>query len=252
MPVSATGFFAVARDAIARVERTQHDAIRQASVVLAGRMRSGGVVQVFGTGHSRSFAMEMAGRAGGLVPVHAMYLADLAFSGRYPVEEVKDPACERRPEIARELFGLYDVRPEDAFVVVSSSGRNGSTIEMALAAAERKLPVVVITSMAHTSAVASRHPSGKRLFELGDIVIDNCAPYGDAVLDMGQGSTMKICAVSSVTGTVIAQALTAEIAARYREHGEVPPVLLSANIDGADDHNARLRAQYGARIGWPL
>lgn len=250
MPVSATEFLAAARDAIARVEGTQLDAIRRASAVLAERMRSGGVVQVFGTGHSRSFAMEMAGRAGGLVPVHAMYLDDLALSGRYPADEVKDPAFERRPEIAHELFGLYDVRPEDAFVVVSSSGRNGATIEMAFTAAERELPVVVVTSMAHTSAVASRHPSGKRLFELGDIVIDNCAPYGDAVLGTGGGP--KICAVSSVTGTVIAQALTAEIAARYREHGADPPVLLSANVDGADDHNTRLRARYGSRIGWGL
>ena len=250
MPVSASSFFTVAGEAIKRVEKTQLDAIRRASVVLAERMRSSGVVQVFGTGHSRAFAMEMAGRAGGLVPVHGMYLDDLALSGRYPVKEVKDPAFERRPEIARELFGLYDVRPEDAFIVVSSSGRNGATVEMALTAKERKLPLVVVTSMAHTSAVASRHPSGKRLFELGDIVIDNCAPYGDAVFGTGQGS--KICAVSSVTGAMIAQSLTAEIAASYHAHGEEPPVLISANIDGADDHNARVRAQYGSRISWAL
>lgn len=250
MPVSAGEFFAVARDAVGRVEATQLGAIQRASVVLAERMRSGGVVQLFGTGHSRAFSMEMAGRAGGLVPIHAMYLADLALSGRYPVEEVRDPAFERRPEIARELFGLYDIRPEDAFVVVSNSGRNGSTVEMASIAAEKKLPVVVVTSIAHTSAVASRHPSGKRLADLGDIVIDNCAPWGDAVLDLGQDS--KICAVSSVTGALIAQALTAEIAARYQEHGEESPVLMSANVDGADDHNARLRARYGSRISWDI
>lgn len=250
MPLSAMEFFAVARDAITQVQTTQVDAIQRASAVLAERMRSGGVVQLFGTGHSRAFCMEMAGRAGGLVPTHAMYLGDLALSGRYPVEEMRDPAFERRPEVARELFDLYDVRAEDALVVVSNSGRNGSTVEMALIAIEKKLPVVVVTSMAHTSAVASRHPSGKRLFELGDVVIDNCAPLGDAVLDMGQGA--KICAVSSVSGAVIAQALTAEIAAQYQRHGEKPPVLVSANVDGADDFNIQLRAQYGSRISWEL
>jgi uncharacterized phosphosugar-binding protein len=118
---------------------------------------------------------------------------------------------------------------------------------MASIAIERELPVVVVTSMAHTSAVTSRHPSGKRLFELGDVVIDNCAPSGDAVLDMGQGS--KICAVSTLTGSVIAQALTAEIAAAYQQSGQQPPVLVSANIDGADEHNARIREHYGSRIG---
>lgn len=250
MPVTARQFFEVARDAVARVEATQLDAIQRASVVLAERMRSGGVVQVFGTGHSRAFAMEMAGRAGGLVPIHAMYLVDLALYDRYPVEEVRDPAFERRPEIARDLFSLYDIRPEDALIVVSNSGRNGSTVEMALIASERKLPTVVITSLAHTSAVTSRHPNGKRLFELGDVVIDNCAPLGDAVLDIGHGS--KVCAVSSITGAVIAQALTAEIVAQYQRHGEQPPVLVSANVDGADDYNARIREQYGSRIGWEI
>lgn len=250
MPVSAREFFAVARDAIARVEDTQLDAIARAAGVLAERMRSGGVVQVFGTGHSRAFAMEMAGRAGGLVPVHAMYLSDLALSGRYPVEEVKGPSFERRPDVARELFDLYDIRESDAFIVVSNSGRNGSTVEMAAIANEKNMPTVVITSMAHTSVVTSRHPSGKRLFELADVVIDNCAPLGDAVLDLGQGT--KVCAVSSLTGAMIAQSLTAEIAAQYQLHGQQPPVLISANVDGADDHNDRIRAHYGSRVGWEI
>lgn len=250
MSVSAEDFFAAARDAALRVKTSQLDAIRRASALLAERMRSGGVVQLFGTGHSRSVSMEMTGRAGGLVPMHAMQLADLALFGRYPVDEVRYPAFERRSEVARELFDLYDVRPEDAFIIVSNSGRNGATVEMALLASERKLPVVVVTSLAHTTAVASRHPCGKRLFELADIVIDNCAPYGDAVLDAGSG--LKVCAVSVITGAMIAQSLTAEIVAQYRRHGEEPPVLVSANVDGADEHNARIRASYGSRISWEL
>jgi uncharacterized phosphosugar-binding protein len=250
VPVSAKEFFAVASDAMARVESTQLDAITRAAALLAERMRSGGVVQVFGTGHSRAFAMELAGRAGGLVPVHGMHLTALAMTGRYTAAEVAEPSFERHPGITRELAGLYDIRPEDAFIVVSNSGRNGSIVEMALLATERKMPVVVVTSMAHTSEVASRHPSGKRLFEVADVVIDNCAPFGDAVLDMGQGT--KICAVSSITGAIIAQALTAEIAACYQRRGEQPPVLVSANIDGADDHNAQVRARYGSRISWDV
>lgn len=250
MQVSARDYFAAAAEAIARVEATQVPAIEQAAVVLAARMRSGGVVHLFGSGHSRAFSMEMSGRAGGLVPTHAMYLSDLALSGRYPVEEVRDPTFERRPEVARELVDLHDIRPTDALIVISSSGRNGVTVEMAMIAVERQLPVIVVTSLAHTSAVTSRHPSGKLLRDLGDIVIDNCAPLGDAVLDIGIGT--RICAVSSVTGAVIAQALTAEIAAEYQRHGEEPPVLISANVDGADEHNAALRARYGTRISWEV
>jgi uncharacterized phosphosugar-binding protein len=250
VPVSAMDFFAAARDAVARVEATQIPAIQRASALLAERMRSGGVVQVFGSGHSKAFSMEMSGRAGGLVPAHAMYLSDLALTGRYAAEDLRDPSFERRPEVARELFGRYDIRPSDAFIIVSNSGRNGATVEMALIAAEQGLPLVVVTSVAHTSAVTSRHPSGKRLIDLGDVVIDNCAPLGDAVLDTGYGT--KVCAVSSVTGAMIAQALTAEITADYQRRGAEPPVMVSANVDGADDHNSRLRAPYGSRITWDM
>lgn len=250
VPVSATDFFTAAREAIARVEATQLPAIQRASALLAGRMRAGGVVQVFGSGHSKAFSMEMSGRAGGLVPAHAMYLSDLALTGRYAAGDLRDPSFERRPEVARELFGLYDIRPDDAFIIVSNSGRNGATVEMALIAAEQGLPVVAVTSVAHTSAVTSRHPSGKRLIDLGDVVIDNCAPLGDAVLDTGHAA--RVCAVSSVTGAMIAQALTAEIAADYQRRGAEPPVMVSANLDGADEHNARLRDPYGARITWDM
>jgi uncharacterized phosphosugar-binding protein len=224
------------------------DAIRAAARLLADRMLNGGVLQVFGTGHSRAFAMEMAGRAGGLVPVHAMTMEDLALRGARPADDLKDLTLERRPEIAREVLSLYDIRPEDAFIVVSSSGRNGATVELAIAAKQRSHPVVAVTSMAHTTAVTSRHPSGNRLFEVADLVIDNRAPIGDAVLPLGDG--LGVCAVSSITGAFIAQGLTAEIVRHYQEAGIKPPVLISANVEGADTHNEALRRQYAGRIDW--
>lgn len=245
-PLSATTFFRVARDALDRVERTQLPEIERAANILSSSLLAGGVVHVFGTGHSRAFAMEMSGRAGGLVPFHAMTLEDLAFRGKRAMEEVLDPTLERDPEVARELLGLYDVRQEDAFIVVSNSGRNGSTVEMALTAKELGLPSVAVTSLAHTRQVTSRHPSGKRLFEVADVVIDNGGPFGDAVLEVDGG--IRLCAVSSITGAFIAQALTAEIARRYVDAGEDLPVLVSANVDGSDERNALLRQRYEGRI----
>jgi uncharacterized phosphosugar-binding protein len=244
--LSAEAFFRAAREAVERVERTQLAEIRRAADLLTPRLLDGGVVHVFGTGHSRAFAMELASRAGGLAPFHAMALEDLATRGKRSMEEVLDPMLEREPAVARELLGIHDVRPEDAFVVVSNSGRNGSTVEVALAARERGLPVVAVTSLDHTRAVTSRHPSGKRLFEVTDVVIDNGAPLGDAVLDLGGG--LRVCALSSITGAVIAQALTAEIARRYVDAGREPPILVSANVDGADERNAELRRKYEGRI----
>ena len=244
--LSAEAFFRAAREAVDRVERTQMPEIERAADLLAPRLLDGGVVHVFGTGHSEAFAMELASRAGGLAPFHAMALRDLAVRGDRFMEEVLDPTLERDPSVARELLRIHDVRPGDAFIVVSNSGRNGSTVEMAVAARERELPVVAVTSMEHTRAVTSRHPSGKRLFEVADVVIDNGAPLGDAVIDLGGG--LRVCALSSIAGAVIAQGLTAEIASRYVDTGREPPVLVSANVDGADERNAELRRPYEGRI----
>lgn len=246
MRVSAEAFFRAALAAVDDVGRTQLPAIREAADVVTRSLMAGGVGQVFGTGHSRAFAMEMANRAGGLVPMHAMSLDDLALRGGWALHEVRDPTLERRPEVARELLALYDIEPADAFVIVSSSGRNGSTVEMALAARESAHPVIAVTSMHHSRAVDSRHPSGKRLYEVADVVIDNRAPFGDAVLDAGDN--VRVCAVSSITGAFIAQALTAEILRRYQDAGRPLPVLVSANIDGADQWNERLRDRYAGRI----
>jgi uncharacterized phosphosugar-binding protein len=244
--LSAEAFFRVARDALERVERTQLSEIERAADLLAASLLADGVVHIFGTGHSRAFAMEMAGRAGGLAPFHAMTLEDLAFRGKRTSEEVLDPTLERDAEVAREVLSLYDVRPEDAFIVVSNSGRNGSTVEMALAAREMGLPVVVVTSLDHTRKVTSRHPSGKRLFEVADVVLDNAAPFGDAVLEVDGG--VRLCAVSSLTGAFIAQALTAEVARRYTDAGVEVPVFVSANVDGSDERNELLRRRYEGRI----
>ncbi|HEV8572344.1 MAG TPA: SIS domain-containing protein [Actinomycetota bacterium] len=244
--LSAESFFGVATEALEHVERTQLPEIQRAADLLASRLLAGGVVHVFGTGHSEAFAMELAGRAGGLAPFHAMTLQDLAFRGTRSADDVLDPTLERDPAVARELLALHDVRKKDAFVVVSNSGRNGSTVEMARAAGERGLPVVAVTSLDHTRRVSSRHPSGKRLFEVADVVIDNGAPFGDAVLELESG--VRVCAVSSLTGAFIAQALTAEITRRYLDAGKEPPVLVSANVDGADERNAELRRRYEGRI----
>lgn len=246
MPVSAETFFAEALKAVEFVRSTQMENIRRAAGILADRLLRGGVVHVFGTGHSRAFAMEMAGRAGGLAPVHAMALEDLALRGVRPAGDLEDPTLERDPEVGRQVLRLYDIRPEDAFVVVSNSGRNGSTVELALTAKRHGHPVVAVTSMQHTTRVTSRHPSGKRLFEVADVVIDNGAPFGDALLDAGDG--IRVCSVSSITGAFIAQGITAEIVRRYREAGKVPPVFVSANVDGADEHNEQLRQAYAGRI----
>lgn len=243
-PASLEAYWTAVGDVIARVQTAAGPAIRAAAALCSQAILDGGVVHIFGAGHSRSFGMELSGRAGGLVPMHVFGLEEVAPPGQKGLDLLD---LERSPDTAHRLLGLFPVHPADIFLVASSSGRNGCPVELALEVKRRGHKLVAVTSLAHAGSVASRHPSGLRLHETADVVIDNGAPAGDAVLT-APGMAQSFCAVSSVTGALIAQALTAEIIGQILAAGEEPPVYISANVDGSDEHNARLEARYKGRI----
>ncbi len=243
---------AVLSDAVQKVISTQQEAIAAGAAILAESVSKSGVVQVFGTGHSRSFAMEIAGRAGGLVPANKIAITDLAFFGPKSIDEVMDPHLERDDTLAAQLLDVHEIHPEDVFIICSNSGGNGSTVELARLVTERGHKLIAVTSMDHTTNITSRHPSGKRLFEYADVVIDNCGAFGDAVLelpDAPDGSPQgPILATSTVTSALIAQMLVTEACGLLIAAEQPVPVLISANIPGGDEHNDRLRAVYADRV----
>lgn len=226
----------------------QSGGLDDAVEAMVSSIRNGGVLQAFGTGHSQAFAMEIAGRAGGLIPTHAIALRDTVLKGDRPASDLKGGLLERDTNIANELWELHEFHPEDVFLIASNSGVNGSIVGIALRAKEEGHTVIAVTSLEHTNAVTPKHPSGKRLAEIADVVIDNLAPFGDATVPVGDGGILA-GAVSSITAAYIAQLLTLGTAARIQEAGETPPLYLSANIPGGDEHNDALKARYGERIG---
>jgi uncharacterized phosphosugar-binding protein len=209
-------------------------------------IETGAVIQAFGTGHSEAFAMEIAGRAGGLIPTNKIALRDLALHGSLPVQTLSGSSLERNPSIVAELWDLSPIHPGDVFVIASNSGVNGSVVGMALLAKEKSHDVIAVTSLRHTAQVPPKHPSGRRLSEIADVVIDNLAPYGDATLTLPGG--VPVGSVSSITSAFIAQLLTIGVAERMNSDGHVPPLYLSANIPGGDEHNRELEKQYEGRI----
>ena len=117
---------------------------------------------------------------------------------------------------------------------------------MAITAKEKGHIVIVVTSLKHTLAEDSRHPSGKKLYELADLVIDNCGPMGDALLEIDKDT--KICSLSSITGAFIAQMITTECVDRFLVNGQVPPILLYEDTVEAITHNHNLLQRYHTRI----
>ncbi|WP_433344081.1 sugar isomerase domain-containing protein [Micromonospora sp. CA-111912] len=245
MTVSAEDYLAVVTETIGRVSGSQREAVGRAADLVADALRADGVVHAFGTGHSEALAMEIAGRAGGLVPTNRIALRDLVLHGGAPAD-VLGPLLERDPAVAHRLYELAPVRPSDVFVVASNSGVNGAIVEFAALVKERGHGLVAITSAQHSARMTSRHPSGRKLAEFADVVLDNGAPYGDATLPLPGGGAVG--AVSSITAALLAQQLTVEVVSRLLAAGERPPVYLSANIAGGDEHNNELEARYAGRI----
>jgi len=211
--------------------------------LVAGAIRQGGVAYAFGTGHSEAFAMEIAGRAGGLIPTKKVALRDLALKGDLAVADLKGANLERDPSVADRLFEIAEVGPHDVVLIASNSGVNGSIVGFALAAKRAGNPVIAVTSLDHTNRVEPKHPSGQRLKDVADVVLDNLAPYGDAAITIG--ADVPVGAVSSITAAFIAQIITIGVAERFTSAGDTAPLYLSANIPGGDEHNIALEERYG-------
>jgi uncharacterized phosphosugar-binding protein len=228
-------------------ESARHGGLDDAITLIVDAISAGGVLQAFGTGHSQAFAMEIAGRAGGLIPTARVALSDLVVIGGQDPSVLADASTlEREPTVVDALWELTAAAPADVFLIASNSGVNGSIVGFALKAKENGHRVIAVTSLEHTARVTPKHPSGKRLSEIADVVIDNLAPYGDATLTLP--GDVAVGAVSSMTAAFIAQLLTVGAAGRLAASGTIPPVYLSANIPGGDEHNHSLEDRYGDRL----
>jgi len=244
--ISMRAYADTIRPVLDRLLDSEAEGLARAADLVAGSLRRGGVLQTFGAGHSEAFAMEMTGRAGGLVPTNRLAVRDVVLHGDSPRDVLDDPKLERDPSIAHQIYELAAPQPPDVFMVASQSGINGSVVELATLVKERGHQLIAVTSVEHTARVEPRHPSGRRLAEIADVVLDNGAPYGDALLPLAGGGA--VCAVSSVTSALLAQLLTAEVVRRFQVAGEVPPVYLSANVPGGDEHNQALESRYAGRL----
>ena len=237
-------------EVVGRLERildgANADALDAASKLIVEALEAGGIVHAFGTGHSEAFAMEIAGRAGGLIPTNRIALRDVVLDGKRDASILAGATLERDSSIVTELLDGLSLHPADVFIIASNSGVNGSIVEMAIGAKQRGHRVIAVTSLEHTNAVTPKHPSGKRLSEVADVVVDNLAPYGDTTMTIGD--EIGVGAVSSITAAFIAQALTITVANLLIEAGEIPPIYISANIPGGDEHNHALEDRYRGRI----
>jgi uncharacterized phosphosugar-binding protein len=228
------GFLAAARVLLERLE-AQTDAIDAASRICADAIGAGGLVHAFGTGHSRIPVEELFPRYGSYPGFNPIVELSLTFHTQVVGANGQRQAMfiERVEGLAETILGNFDLGPPDAMIVFSHGGNTAVPIEIARGARQRGLPVIAVTSVAHTLASEPAHSSGTRLLDHADVILDLATPPGDALVGL-DGIDTPVAPGSSLTGVALANELKARVATLLAERGLLPPVLTSPVLVGRE------------------
>ena len=241
MPSPADTYYERANALLARARETNAPVIARLAPLIGQSVARGGVVHTFGSGHSELVSREIIGRAGGLVCVTGIIDPTGGF-------------IENLPGYGELLAARYDrqyrLNPGETVIVVSNSGKNASPVDVALYAKAKGLTVAALTCVAMSKATPSQHPSGRRLFEVADHVLDNCGVPGDALVEVGGG--ISAGPTSTLAGCSILNWLMLSVAQWLGSNGHALPVLRSQNLPGAIEHNRELAARYAGRLSRQL
>lgn len=229
-------------DVLEDMFETQGEKIETVAEWMADSIAAGGVVHLFGSGHSHLVAEEVFHRAGSLMALNPMLDVNLTFLG-----SVNATLLERTSGYAKVVMGSHDIRDGEIVIVISNSGVNPVPIEAVLEARARGAKTVAITSDRHYTDAPSRHESGKRLAEIADITLDTCVPWGDAIVNL-PGVEQPVGGISSVAGLALITSIVVETTQRLLDKGIDPPVIPTMNLPGGDEKIEGLIETYGHRL----
>lgn len=242
------GYLQTAFRLLDRVVTEQAGAIREAAALMADAVEQDKLIHVYGGGGHTTLVMgEMFFRAGGFANINPIMETGISVFN----QALKYLELERCENFGRSVMKYYQLEKEDLLIIFHNIGINAATIDAALEAKERGAKIIAVSSSYWQEEMPSdhfiRHSSGKNLFELADVRIDDYNPVGDAVVTV-PGFPIPIAPVSNVVDFAIAHLLEIETVRICIERGIAPPVWNSANAPGGDEKNAAYIKKYRPRV----
>lgn len=226
--------FPTVKNLISQIETTQMESIEAAAQAVAKCVMDGGIIQAWGAGHSLAGAMEVAHRAGGFIPTKK-------------IVEPSGGMYEGIENVGSIFMKKVDIRDGDVVFVISNSGRNPLCLDIALGAKAKGGKVIAITALEASKNLKPKHSCGKNLYEVADLIVDNCVPEGDSSIEL-DGFDGKICGMSMITTSILVQAIMYRAAEILIAKGITPPIYKSQNIDGGREFNEALEEKYIDRL----
>ena len=240
-------YFTTMQEVVENVLNTQEDNMAKAAKILASTTKNEGIIHLFGSGHSSLIAEDVFWRAATLANVHAIFESAVAGIN----EVTKTSKIEKLEGIGQVIVDYNRIMPPDAIICILNSGNNAATVDMALAAKERGVPVIAITNVTYADQLTTHHSSGKKLKDVADVVIDNCSLYGDAAVEL-DGFPQKVGATSTIPAAFIVPALLVQTCENLLEDGVQPDVYYNGHLAYEDPaiklHNDALVDKYFYKI----
>lgn len=225
------------------VLETQMEPIEQAGILVSDTIMNEGYVYTFGTGHSHMMAEEVFYRAGGLARIYPILEDALMLHNG----AIKSTEMERLEDYANLILERYECTEKDCIIIASNSGRNAVNVEMVKAAHDRGMKVIGLTNLVHSRAQDSRHKSGLKLYQIGDVVLDNQGCLGDASMYIPE-IDRNIAATSTSLGAMILHSVMISAVERMIKKGHIPEVFSSSNLDEGDEINNEIFDKYRSVI----
>lgn len=228
--MSGKAYWSKMREILDEIEETEWPTIQRAAQLIADTTVKGDMVHIFGPGHTHTLVDELWLRAGGLASINPILDAGMmpAFG------PLKGSALENLEGYGRVLLETHSTKPGEPIIIISNVGRLPVVVDMGLAAKEAGLTVITLTSLNFSRSVSPTHSSGKKLYEIAEIVIDNKCPPGEAALKV-EGFEWRIGPATMIANAWILNAMIAEVVAIIQDRRIEPPVFVNFNLDVPDD-----------------
>ncbi len=230
---------------IHKVRTTQRENIIKAGEMIAETVANGGNIYLSKICHS--IENDLIYRGGGpIFYKHFSYGMQVERNGRVRDRSDLDSNIWGMAEYALKMS---DMRPGDVLMVSSVSGRTVSTVDLAYEAKKYGIKVIAFLSMEYAQAVEAVHPSGKKLYEMVDLVMDNCAPAAEAMMEV-PGIEAHYAAASGIASDILLWSMTTVAIEKLMGQGITPGILKSANFPGGNDYNKTIIEPHYDEFGW--